>query len=130
MVCRAIMIYWREEIDKKGCDHSDQKGAKHERRDPHAEPCCPASPRGRLIFSATPLAAVHATWKLARELQMQMFRAAAPIGKLDLQLIFFCGNRCRASKWLSSGEQLAQRMGGDRLRCRHHTDRGACCGTR
>ena len=39
-----------------------------------------------------------------------MFREAAPIGKLDVQLCYYRGDECRASKWLRSGEQLAQLM--------------------
>ena len=72
----------------------------------------PALPRGRLIFAVDATGSRAPTWSIARELQTQMFREAAPIGKLDLQLVFFGGDRCRASKWTSSGEQLAQWMGG------------------
>jgi hypothetical protein len=72
----------------------------------------PALPRGRLTFGVDATASREATWTVARALQADMFRAAAPIGQLDLQLIFFGGEQCRASKWTSSGEQLAQWMGG------------------
>jgi hypothetical protein len=71
----------------------------------------PALPRGRLIFAVDATGSRAATWEVARELQSRMFRAAAPIGKLDMQLVYFGAAACRASKWTSSGEQLAQWMG-------------------
>jgi hypothetical protein len=71
----------------------------------------PALPRGRLTFAVDATASRSATWALARELQAKMFRAAAPIGKLDVQLVFYGGEQCRASKWLASGEELARLMG-------------------
>jgi hypothetical protein len=70
----------------------------------------PALPRGRLIFSCDATASREATWTVARDLQAQMFRAAAPVGELNLQFIFYRGAECRASKWASSGETLAQLM--------------------
>ena len=71
----------------------------------------PALPRGRLIFAVDATGSRAPTWAIARELQARMFREAAPIGKLDMQLVFFGGGVCRSSKWTSSGEQLAQWMG-------------------
>ncbi len=71
----------------------------------------PALPRGRLIFACDATASREETWNVARELQGQMFREAAPIGQLNMQLVFYGGDQCRASKWTSSGEQLAQWMG-------------------
>jgi hypothetical protein len=44
-----------------------------------------------------------------------MFREAAPIGHLDVQLVFFRGTKCQASKWVGSGEQLAQLM--SKIKC-------------
>jgi hypothetical protein len=71
----------------------------------------PALPRGRLIFGLDATASREPTWAIARDLQAQMFRAAAPVGRLDVQLVFYGGDSCRASKWLSSGDELAQLMG-------------------
>jgi hypothetical protein len=71
----------------------------------------PALPRGRVIFAVDATGSRAATWTIARDLQAQMFREAAPVGALNLQLLFFGGDKCRASKWTSSGEQLAQWMG-------------------
>jgi hypothetical protein len=71
----------------------------------------PALPRGRLIFGLDATASREPTWAIARELQAKMFREAAPIGRLDVQLVFYGGDSCRHTKWLSSGDELAQRMG-------------------
>jgi hypothetical protein len=69
-----------------------------------------ALPRGRLMFAVDATASREATWALARQLQGDMFRAAAPVGKLDVQLVFYRGQECRSSKWLTSGERLADLM--------------------
>jgi hypothetical protein len=71
----------------------------------------PALPRGRLIFGLDATASRELTWAIARERQGDMFRAAAPIGKLECQLVFYGGDRCRATKWVSSGDELARLMG-------------------
>lgn len=75
----------------------------------------PALPRGRLIFALDATASRAVTWSIARELQIKMFREVAPVGKLDVQLVYYRGEECRASKWVSSGEQLAHLM--DRIDC-------------
>jgi hypothetical protein len=69
-----------------------------------------ALPRGRLMFAIDATASREATWALARQLQGDMFRAAAPVGKLEVQLVFYRGQECRSSKWLTSGERLAALM--------------------
>jgi hypothetical protein len=70
----------------------------------------PALPRGRLIFALDGTASRQATWELARALQADMFRKAAPIGRLDVQLVFHGGNSCRHTKWTTSGDDLARLM--------------------
>src|SRR6478672_8843861 len=70
----------------------------------------PALPRGRLLFAADATASRAPTWAIARELQAKMFREAAPVGHLNMQLVYYRGEECKASKWVSSGEQLAQLM--------------------
>ena len=71
----------------------------------------PALPRGRLIFALDATASRGPTWDLARDLQAKMFREAAPVGKLGVQLAYYRdADECRVSKWLTSGEQLAQLM--------------------
>lgn len=74
-----------------------------------------ALPRGRLMFALDATASRAPTWAIARDLQAKMFREAAPIGRLDVQLVYYRADECRASKWVSSGEQLAQLM--NRIEC-------------
>jgi hypothetical protein len=76
----------------------------------HMHDQSPTLPRGRLIFAMDATASRASTWAIARELQAKMFREAAPIGRLDVQLVYYRGQECRASKWVSSGEQLAHLM--------------------
>jgi hypothetical protein len=70
----------------------------------------PALPRGRLMFALDATASRAPTWAIARDLQTKMFREVAPVGKLDVQLVYYRGDECRTSKWVSSGEQLAHLM--------------------
>ena len=79
----------------------------------------PALPRGRLIFALDATASRAPTWAIARELQAKMFRATAPIGRLEVRLVYYRGSECKASKWVSGGEQLAQLM--HRIDCRTGT---------
>ena len=71
----------------------------------------PALPRGRLAFIVDATGSRGPTWDIAVRVQAGMFREAAPIGALSVQLVFFGGNKCRKTQWVSSGEQLAQSMG-------------------
>ena len=71
--------------------------------------------RGRMIFALDATASRESTWGVARELQAEMFRETAPIGHLDVQLVYYRGEECRASKWVDSGEVLAQVM--NRIEC-------------
>jgi hypothetical protein len=75
----------------------------------------PALPRGRVLFAVDCTQSRSATWALARDLQGRMFREAAPIGHLDVQLCYYRGDECRATRWLQSGERLAQLM--SRIEC-------------
>jgi hypothetical protein len=71
----------------------------------------PALPRGRLMFALDATASRGPTCAMARDLQAKMFREAAPIGRLDVQLVYYRGHdECRHSKWVESGGQLAQLM--------------------
>lgn len=67
-------------------------------------------PRGRLMFALDATASREKTWAIARDLQAKMFREVAPVGTLDVQLVYYRGDECRSSKWVSSGEQLAHLM--------------------
>jgi hypothetical protein len=75
----------------------------------------PALPRGRLMFALDATASRAPTWAIARDLQANMFREAAPIGHLEVQLVFYRGDECRATKWVSSGDHLAELM--NRIEC-------------
>jgi hypothetical protein len=74
-------------------------------------PAPPASGRGRLIFALDATMSRQATWDLAQTLQARMFQVAADLGGLDVQLVYFRGFReCRASKFVSGGQGLADLM--------------------
>jgi hypothetical protein len=75
----------------------------------------PALRRGRLMFAIDATASRAPTWAIARGLQAKMFREAAPVGQLQVQLVFYRGTECKASKWVDSGERLAQLM--NRIEC-------------
>jgi hypothetical protein len=73
--------------------------------------------RGRLIFALDATMSRQPTWDTACTLQADMFREAASIGGLDIQLVYFRGMReCRASGWVAAGEKLAELM--SRIDCR------------
>ena len=67
--------------------------------------------RGRLIFALDATMSRQATWDMAQALQGKMFDAAARIGGLDVQLVYFRGQgECRASRFVSGGRGLAELM--------------------
>ena len=67
--------------------------------------------RGRLIFALDATMSRQPTWDLAQALQAKMFQAAASLGGLDVQLVYYRGfNECRASKFVSGGQGLAELM--------------------
>jgi hypothetical protein len=68
--------------------------------------------RGRLIFALDATMSRQPTWDLAIGLQGRMFDAAAEIGGLDVQLVYFRGQgECRSSRFVSGGQGLAELMG-------------------
>jgi hypothetical protein len=71
----------------------------------------PALLRARVIFAVDATASREASWNVARELQAKMFIEAGSDGLLQLQLVYFQANTCRASKWAAQGEELARWMG-------------------
>ena len=74
-------------------------------------PATVAGDRGRLIFALDATMSRQATWDLAQELQARMFQAAAGLGGLEVQLVYFRGfNECRASNFVSGGQGLAALM--------------------
>jgi hypothetical protein len=80
-------------------------------------PAVTAGQRGRLIFALDATMSRQPTWDSACKLQADMFREAAGIGGLDVQLVYYRGlNECRASSWVSQPEKLASLM--ERIDCR------------
>jgi len=72
--------------------------------------------RGRLIFALDATASRQPTWDSACHLQAEMFREAAAIGGLDVQLVYYRGaGECRASRWVSRPEDLTSLM--ERIMC-------------
>ena len=80
--------------------------------------------RGRLIFALDATMSRQPTWDTACRLQADMFREAASIGGLDVQLVYFRGlTECRSSPWVSQAERLASLM--EKIDCRGgHTQIG------
>jgi hypothetical protein len=71
----------------------------------------PASGRGRLIFALDATASREPTWDHACRIQGEMFEAAAALGGLDVQLVFYRGfDECKASRWLDSAAALHRAM--------------------
>jgi len=69
------------------------------------------SERGRLIFALDATQSRQSTWDLAQSLQARMFEAAADVGGLDAQLVYFRGyDECRASRFVGEGRGLAGLM--------------------
>ncbi|MEI9805266.1 MAG: VWA domain-containing protein [Pseudolabrys sp.] len=67
--------------------------------------------RGRLVFALDATMSRQPTWDTACALQGDMFREAASIGGLDIQLVYFRGlSECRASGWVAASEKLAGLM--------------------
>jgi hypothetical protein len=67
--------------------------------------------RGRLIFALDATMSRQPTWDTACKLQGEMFREAATVGGLDVQLAYFRGlAECRVSRWVSDGAGLAELM--------------------
>jgi len=83
-----------------------------------------AGARGRLIFALDATMSRQPTWDSACHLQADMFKEAAAIGGLDVQLVYYRGlAECRSSQWVSQPERLAALM--EKIDCRGgHTQIG------
>ena len=69
--------------------------------------------RGRLIFALDATMSRQPTWDRACKLQAEMFREAAAIGGLDVQLVYYRGlAECRASSWIADPDRLGTLMSG------------------
>jgi len=80
--------------------------------------------RGRLVFALDATMSRQPTWDTACKLQADMFKEAASIGGLDVQLVYFRGfSECRSSSFVSEPQRLAALM--ERIDCRGgHTQIG------
>jgi hypothetical protein len=77
----------------------------------------PAAERGRLVFALDATMSRQPTWDLAIALQARMFEAAAGVGGLAVQLVYFRGQgECRASRFVADGRGLAELMAGISVR--------------
>jgi hypothetical protein len=79
---------------------------------------------GRLIFALDATMSRQPTWDLACRLQGAMFDAAASVGGLSVQLVYFRGlGECAASTWAGDAARLGAMMA--RIDCRGgHTQIG------
>lgn len=76
-----------------------------------------AGPRPRLIFALDATMSRQPTWDLACRVQSEMFDAAADIGGLSVQLVYFRGfGECRSSRWVVEPRALTDLM--TRIDCR------------
>src|SRR6185312_16125556 len=67
--------------------------------------------RGRLIFALDATMSRQPTWDQACQLQAEMFREAATVGGLDLQLVYYRGlAECRASGWVAEPARFGELM--------------------
>src|SRR3954468_1414484 len=81
------------------------------------KPTVGAGRRGRLIFALDATMSRQPTWDTACRLQADMFREAAAIGGLNVQLVYYRGlGECRASGWVAEADKLADLM--SRIDCR------------
>ncbi len=78
----------------------------------------------RLVFALDATMSRQPTWDLACALQSEMFAAAAEIGGLAVQLVYFRGfSECKASRWVVDPAALTALM--TRISCRSgHTQIG------
>jgi hypothetical protein len=73
--------------------------------------------RGRLVFALDATMSRQPTWDSACRLQADMFREAAAVGGLDIQLVYYRGlAECRASPWVAAADRLGAMM--SRIDCR------------
>ena len=67
--------------------------------------------RGRMIFALDATISRQPTWDTASRLQAEMFREAASVGGLDIQLVYYRGfAECRASSWVTGPQRLGKLM--------------------
>ncbi len=68
---------------------------------------------GRLIFALDATASRQPTWDRAMHLQAEMFQAAASVGDLAVQLVFYRGfGECKSSQWYTDADAMLRAMTG------------------
>ncbi len=71
---------------------------------------------GRMIFALDATMSRQPTWDMACALQGEMFSAAASVGNLSVQLVYFRGQReSRTSRWVNNAESLRVLM--EKIEC-------------
>lgn len=76
----------------------------------------PDAARGRLIFALDATMSRQPTWDMACALQSEMFSAAASVGNLSVQLVYFRGlQESRTSRWVNNAESLRTLM--EKIEC-------------
>lgn len=66
----------------------------------------------RVIFAVDATASRQPTWDMAAKMTAEMFRAAAGSGGLELQLVYYRGEReCVASRWMPDAASIIAAMG-------------------
>jgi hypothetical protein len=81
------------------------------------DPAVKSGERGRLIFALDATMSRQPTWDQACQLQAEMFREAAAIGGLNLQLVYYRGlAECRSSGWIVEPARFGELM--SRIDCR------------
>jgi len=87
-------------------------------------PATASGGRGRLVFALDATMSRQPTWDKACLLQAEMFREAATVGGLDIQLVYYRGlAECRASPWITGPDRLGHLM--SHIECRGgHTQIG------
>src|SRR5262249_308719 len=69
--------------------------------------------RGRLIFALEPTMSRQPPGDQGCKLEAEMFREAAAVGGLDIQLVYYRGlAECRASTWIADSDRLGTLMSG------------------
>jgi hypothetical protein len=67
--------------------------------------------RARAILALDATMSRHDTWDLAASLTTSMLREVASLGALDVQLVYFRGDKeCQASGWISEADRLVKMM--------------------
>ena len=80
-------------------------------------PAADTGGRGRLVFALDATMSRQPTWDQACMLQADMFREAASVGGLDIQLVYYRGlAECRATPWIAEPQRLGALM--SRIDCR------------